>query len=62
MEHPPQILIHPYPDHILITIDGVQYRKPMKPEQMLWLSELLLKAVLETYREDDNGKTLSPHV
>jgi hypothetical protein len=62
MEHPQQILIHPYPDHVLITIDGVQYRKPMKPEQMLWLSELLLKAVLETYREDDNGKTLSPHV
>tara|TARA_R100001510_G_C7625490_1_gene185450 strand:+ start:145 stop:333 length:189 start_codon:yes stop_codon:yes gene_type:complete len=62
MKHPPQILIHPYPDHILITIDGVQYRKPMKPEQMLWLSKLLLKEVLETYREDDNGKTLSLHV
>jgi hypothetical protein len=32
----------------------------MKPEQMIWLSKLLLKAVLETYRENKDGESEAP--
>jgi len=47
------VLAIPRKDGLLVTVDGAAYFKSMRPIQMVWLAQSLLKAAGESMEKDD---------